>query len=118
MAGLAWTASNETGTTILQGTATEDCVSSALLAEGLAIREALLQAQAHRLSNIIIKSDAQIIIRAINKRESIKEICGILQDIHSLSCDLDVLSFNFIPRTENRIADALAKSALLNCATL
>ena len=88
------------------------------MAEGLAMREALLQAQAHGLSNIIIKSDAQIIIRAINKRESIKKICGILQDICTLSCDLDVLSFIFVPRTENSTADALAKSALLNSSVL
>ncbi|KAL0795686.1 hypothetical protein Bca101_067063 [Brassica carinata] len=67
LAGLAWTFSNETGAIILQGTSTEDCVSSALMAEGLAMREALLQAQAHGISNIILKSDAQIIIRAINK---------------------------------------------------
>ena len=60
----------------------------------------------------------QIIIRGINKQESIKEICGILQNILSLSCDLAVLSFIFIPRTENGTTDALAKSALLNWLTL
>lgn len=117
-AGLAWSCTDNHGNIVFQGSTPEPWVESAQLAEGLAIREALLQAQAQGLNNITIKSDAQIIIRAINNRESIKELFGTLHDIHRLSCDLDVVSFIFIPRTENSTADALAKRALLNYSLL
>ncbi|KAG5414406.1 hypothetical protein IGI04_001973 [Brassica rapa subsp. trilocularis] len=95
-----------------QGSTSEDFVPSPLVAEGLAIREALLQAQAYGFNKLLINSDAQIIIRAISERDSIKELCGILQDIQNLSCYLSVSIFRFIPRKDNMAADGLAKSAL------
>ena len=87
-------------------------VPSPLVAEGMAIREALLQAQAFGYSKLLIKSDAQTIIRASNGRDSIKELFGILQDIHNLSCYLSVSRFCFIPRLDNIAANTLAKRAL------
>ena len=97
---------------LMKGSTSEDFVPSPLVAEGLAIREALLQVQAYGFNKLLINSDAQIIIRAINERDSIKELCGILQDIQNLSCYLSVSIFRFIPRKDNMAADGLAKSAL------
>ena len=113
-AGLAWLFSDNTCMILVQGTSLELYVPSPLVAEGLAIREALLQAQALGFNKLSIKSDAQIIIRAINRRDPIKELCGILQDILNLSCYLFVSSFNFISRKDNMTADALAKRVLVD----
>ena len=111
-AGLAWIFSDHTGKVLAKGAATEHFVPSPLVAEGMAIREALLQAQAFGYSKLLIKSDAQTIIRAINGRDSIKELFGILQDIHNLSCYLSVSRVCFIPRLDNIAANTLAKRAL------
>lgn len=111
-AGIAWIFSDNTGTMLAQGTSVEEFAPSPLVAEGMAIREALLQAQALGFTKLAINSDAQIIIRAINERGSIKEFFGILQDILNLSCYLSISSFNFIPRKDYMIADGLAKRAL------
>ena len=84
------------------------------MAEALAIREALLQARGHGHINIAIRSDAQILIRAINGRDQIKGLYGILQDIHNLTCYLSTSVFSFISRKDNVAADNLAKKALFN----
>ncbi|KAH0872239.1 hypothetical protein HID58_069601, partial [Brassica napus] len=76
--------------------------------------EALFQAHAHRLTNVGFKSDAQIIIRAINGGDSIIGLFGILQDIQNLTCYLPVFSFSHIPHSENAAAGLLAKRALSN----
>lgn len=109
-AGLAWIFSDHTGK--FWPKELQQNTSSPLVAEGMAIREALLQAQAFGYSKLLIKSDAQTIIRAINGRDSIKELFGILQDIHNLSCYLSVSRFCFIPRLDNIAANTLAKRAL------
>ncbi|WZY78965.1 hypothetical protein YC2023_025349 [Brassica napus] len=112
-AGLAWLFSDNTGRILARGTSLELYVPSPLVAEGMALREALLHAQALGFNKLCIKSDAQIIIRAINRRDPIKELCGILQDILNLSCYLSVSSFIFISRKDNMAADALAKRVLV-----
>ena len=116
-AGLAWVFSTPSGHVLHQQGLFEDCVNSAQMAEALAIREALRQAKAQGFNNVILKSDAQTLVRAINNRESIKDLFGILHDILKLACDLDVISFHYVPRSDNRAADELAKSALLNYST-
>ncbi|XP_048612061.1 uncharacterized protein LOC125586243 [Brassica napus] len=82
--------------------------------EALAIREALLQARGHGHINIAIRSGAQILIRAINGRDQIKGLYGILQDIHNLTCYLSTSVFSFISRKDNVAADNLAKKVLFN----
>ncbi|KAH0825986.1 hypothetical protein HID58_092570, partial [Brassica napus] len=62
--------------------------------EALAIRK-LYASQSTRFQHVILKSDAQTL----------------------LACDLDVISFHYVPRSDNRAADELAKSALLNYST-
>ncbi|KAF3503221.1 hypothetical protein F2Q69_00045681 [Brassica cretica] len=95
-------------------TKSEEWVSSPIMAEALAIREALLQARGHGHINVAIRSDAQILIRAINGRDQIKGLYGILQDIHNLTCYLSTFVFSFISRKDNVAADNLAKKALFN----
>ncbi|KAH0852452.1 hypothetical protein HID58_094012 [Brassica napus] len=94
------------------GSKTEEWVSSPLVAEGLAVREALYQAREHGFNSLILKLDAQILIRAINGRDSIKGLFEILQDVQSLTCYLSDFSFSHVPRSNNTAADLLANRAL------
>ncbi|XP_056847346.1 uncharacterized protein LOC130498031 [Raphanus sativus] len=111
-AGCGWIIYNpdERGTTT--GTSTELCVASPLMAEALAVREALLQAKALHLSNICLKSDNQVLIKALNSKQHPVEIYGINLDIESLSFSFSSISFVYVSRNSNSAADALAKSAL------
>ncbi|KAG2289674.1 hypothetical protein Bca52824_049278 [Brassica carinata] len=70
-----------------------------------------LSSDGGRPANVILKSDAQTLVRAINNQESIKDLFGILHDILKLACDLDVISFHYVLRSDNRAADELAKNA-------
>lgn len=56
-------------------------VSSPLMAEGLAIREALVYCRNQGLYSIYLESDSSQMIKAINQREPITELHGILSDI-------------------------------------
>ncbi|KAG2288384.1 hypothetical protein Bca52824_047988 [Brassica carinata] len=111
-AGLAWIFTDNTGQIIHQGSTTEEWVSSPLILEGLAIREALFQAKSRGYTNIEFKSDAQVITRAINAGDPIKGLFGVLQDIHHLTCHLSAFTFLHIPRLDNMATDSLAKRAL------
>lgn len=112
-AGLGWIFTDPTGNNQMSGSKLELFVSSPLMAEGLAIREALFQARSRNISTLIVRSDAQTLVRAINDRKPLKELFGIISDILSLSLEFSVISFVFIPRSNNNAADALAKGALL-----
>ncbi|RID46249.1 hypothetical protein BRARA_I02929 [Brassica rapa] len=100
------------GSLLHQGSKTEEWVSSPLVAEGLAVREALYQAREHGFNSLILKLDSQILIRAINGRDSIKGLFEILQDVQSLTCYLSDFSFSHVPRSNNTAADLLANRAL------
>lgn len=89
-----------------------DSVSSPLMAETLALRhgmEVMLQSGIHTAT---IFSDCLTLIRVINSNSQIKEIYGVLQDIDRLSSKFASILFRFIPRSQNREADVLAKQAL------
>ncbi|XP_048604677.1 uncharacterized protein LOC125582165 [Brassica napus] len=112
-AGLGWIFTDHAGDTITSESRSETFVPSPLMAESLAIREALLHARQMGISTLKVKSDAQTLVRAINDRKLLKEMFGIFHDILKLSLQFHVISFVFIPRSDNIAADALAKEALL-----
>ncbi|KAG2308007.1 hypothetical protein Bca4012_083042 [Brassica carinata] len=73
-------------------------ISSPLVAEGLAIREALLVCKEHDFGNLHLQSDSSPMINAINRAEPVIEVHGILSDIHIICCSSDVsISFSWIP---------------------
>lgn len=82
------------------------------MAEALAVREALLQAKALHLPNICLKSDNQVLIKALNSNQHPVELYGINLDIENLSSSFSTIVFTYVPRIFNSAADALAKSAL------
>ena len=82
------------------------------MAEALAVREALLHAKARHLSNICLKSDNQVLVKALNSKQHPVELYGINLDIEKLSSSFSSITFGYVPRTLNSAADALAKTAL------
>ncbi|XP_013588978.1 PREDICTED: uncharacterized protein LOC106297245 [Brassica oleracea var. oleracea] len=110
-AGLGWTV--KTSRFEIRMKKTQWHVSSPLIAEGLAIREAMLFCREHGLDNILLECDSSQLIRAINHEENISELHGILSDILQLSRPPDVsILFAWIPRNQNLVADSLSKEAL------
>ncbi|KAF3535739.1 hypothetical protein F2Q69_00020545 [Brassica cretica] len=87
-------------------------VRSALLAEALALREALRNAKELKLTSLHVFSDSQVLISALCERRDVNEIAGILTDVRNLATLFCPVSFSFIPRLENSQADSLARSGL------
>ncbi|KAL0708659.1 hypothetical protein Bca4012_075085 [Brassica carinata] len=59
------------------------------------------------------ESDSYELIKAINTKEPIAELHGSLSDIHALVSSFIYVSFNWIPRDLNFVADKLAKDAMM-----
>jgi len=78
------------------GSATMRHVRSPLLAEALAIHEALRQASTLGFSQISVASDSKQVIEAINTEDPPLELHGILHDILILSSKFQFSSFSFI----------------------
>lgn len=87
-------------------------VSSPLMAEALAMREALISAKQHLLSKVWFHSDSQELIRTINSKTYPMELYGVLTDIEFLSMQFMYILFSFIHGAQNMLADFLAKSAM------
>ena len=110
LAGLGWTIDEEGQTSSFMS----HChyVNSPLVAEGLALCEALSCCIAKGLRRILCKSDSLRLIRALHDEAPVSEIYGIVADILNLSLAFDFVSFAWTQRSENKAADALARQAL------
>ena len=112
--GMGWTFTGPDSTTISSFTANREFVASALVAEALAMRCALTMATDDPdIASLTVMSDSQVLITMINSKESTTELKGILHDIALLTLSFTSISFVFIPRAANVLADSLAKSALM-----
>ncbi|KAL0728552.1 hypothetical protein Bca4012_024645 [Brassica carinata] len=87
-------------------------VRSPLMAEGLAIREALLKCQELGISRIRCASDSATLIKILNLELQNSELYGVVSDIFSLANSFEIISFVWIPRERNAVADGLAKQSL------
>ncbi|RID72173.1 hypothetical protein BRARA_C04078, partial [Brassica rapa] len=87
-------------------------VSSALMAECLAIRSAVMHAASLNIKSLMILSDSQSLVKLLKERGSVPALFGILFDIYHFSSLFDVISFSYVPRLSNVMADSVAKSAL------
>ncbi|VVA92206.1 unnamed protein product [Arabis nemorensis] len=95
-----------------QGAKTKPYVNSPLLAEALAMRLALFRAREKGIKKIIVYSDSQMLIGAINSSTPIKEIFGTLQDIKNLRSMFSTIEFRYVHRSKNCLADALARGVI------
>ncbi|CAA7062289.1 unnamed protein product [Microthlaspi erraticum] len=87
-------------------------VASALVAEALLIRQALLKALELGFLSLMLKSDSLSLIKAITKKSQILEVHSILEDIDLITSSFNCIQFKFIPRLDNSVADSVAKHAL------
>ncbi|XP_033141077.1 uncharacterized protein LOC108870768 [Brassica rapa] len=110
--GMGWIIKNEDGAVLHRGSSNRLFVCSALMAEALAMREALIKAKELNLQSIQLFSDSQVLVSALRSGLDVLEIAGVLHDIRSLATLFCPLAFNFIPRLDNRQADSLARAAL------
>lgn len=88
------------------------CTSSALIAEAMAMREAMQMSRNLGIREVRFESDSARLIKAINLKKPELEIYGIVEDILNISFSFDVVIFSWIPRERNGEADCIAKQAL------
>ena len=114
-AGLGWTFTNWNLEESDRGSQIKHHVPSALLAEGLAVKAALMHAISLGITHIWLRSDSQVLVKAINENRRSTELYGTLSDIASLaSSSFTSCRFSFIPRSQNGLADSIAKACLCN----
>ncbi|KAL0685204.1 hypothetical protein Bca4012_052052 [Brassica carinata] len=87
-------------------------IVSPLMAEGLALREAVLSCQHMELRNLRFESDSAQLIKSLTTGDPIAELISVVSDIRNLAAELESISFVWIPRERNVEADRLAKSVL------
>ncbi|KAL0691791.1 hypothetical protein Bca4012_091470 [Brassica carinata] len=109
---LGWFGPDSTGATLLQGSTACPFVALALVAEALALKGAIKAAISLNIKDLICCSDSKGLINLITGNTSVIALQEIIHDISVLSSSLSSISFKFIPRLCNTIADRLAKEAL------
>ena len=87
-------------------------ISSALMAEALAIRSAVMYAASSNVKVLMILSDSLSLVKLLKERRSIPALFGIVFDIYHVSSTFDSVFFRYVPRLCNVEAYAVAKTAL------
>ncbi|KAG7584818.1 Ribonuclease H domain [Arabidopsis thaliana x Arabidopsis arenosa] len=121
LCGQGWIVYDPSGNAPIRYSVSQSFVSSALSAEALALRSALFSlcqnlACSHDTA-LEVYSDCQVLTSTLNSKACSKELNAILLDITSLSESFMSISFNFVPRLDNVVADSLAKSTLVAAKT-
>lgn len=81
-----------------------------LVAEILAICEALFHAIQEKNTSVIIESNSLIGIQAINGNTlSPFLICNLVEETKNLALEIDNISFHYCRKSSNRMADRIAK---------
>ncbi|KAL0687287.1 hypothetical protein Bca4012_086964 [Brassica carinata] len=109
---MGWIIKNEEGAVLCRGSSNRTYVGSALIAEALAMRDALKQAKDLLLPSIHIYSDFQVLISTLCEGRDLNEIACILTDIRNLTTLFCPNFYSFVPRLENSQADSLARASL------
>ncbi|CAF2002096.1 unnamed protein product [Brassica napus] len=112
VAGLGWVFSGPSIEAPINGSMVESSIGSPLIAEAFAAQSALCMVITLEFRSLEVFSDNLTLIRAISGEFQAKEIIGIVKDIRSISSEFANVSFSHFPRSENSIADGLAKGAL------
>ncbi|KAF2616940.1 hypothetical protein F2Q68_00042484 [Brassica cretica] len=85
-------------------------VSSALMAEAIAVRLAVVTAVYSNVRSLAVLSDSLSLIKLLKNGESQPELFGIMFDIYHYLSYFDVISYTFISQNFNGKADPVAKS--------
>ncbi|KAL0664837.1 hypothetical protein Bca4012_101675 [Brassica carinata] len=83
------------------------------MAEGLALREATLTCRRLEMRSVRFESDSAHLIKCLKTEIEVAELHSIVSDILSIVAEFESVSFGWIPREKNMIADVLAKNAQL-----
>ena len=67
---------------------------------------------------VVFESDSAQLIKAVKTEVFVTELYGILADVHSFASAFISVSFSWIPRERNVVADQLAKDALAVSGTM
>ncbi|WZZ92349.1 hypothetical protein YC2023_120928 [Brassica napus] len=110
--GLGWYLRDATNTCTENSSSHRRYVPSALVAEALAVKAALTAAVSSHVSCLNVFSDSKALILLLKSQGKDVIMKGILHDIRILALSFESISFFFIPRVANSVADSLAKSAL------
>lgn len=89
-------------------------ISSALIAEALAVRSAVSMATSSNIKSLTVYSDSLVLISLLKTKESRPTLYGIVFDIYHFSRLFTNISFCYVPRLANSEADNVAKSVFLN----
>ncbi|KAL9298828.1 putative ribonuclease H domain-containing protein [Arabidopsis thaliana] len=111
-AGFGWILKDQTGKRLHSGTGLVEHVNSPLQAEALAVLLALNQIRQLDFSHVTFASDSSQLVKAINSKLQFKELHGIHFDILDLSSSFTVFKVLIIPRSQNNLADSMAKKTL------
>ncbi|KAG5396577.1 hypothetical protein IGI04_018391 [Brassica rapa subsp. trilocularis] len=101
-----------TGSTINKGSRFQTHVSSACMAEALAVRDALIHASTLGFTKIWLRSNAQELVRAIKAHGKSIELQKVLSDISLLSSYFLFSRLLYVSRFLNGKADSIAKACL------
>ena len=115
-AGLGWVIFSNAGNSSFKKPVNR--VATPLMAEGLALREAVQTCVTLGVKAVTFQSDSSQLIKAVTGGVTTIELYSVVADIHSFVSVFDSVSFSWIPRERNVIADALAKAALIVAGTL
>ncbi|KAG5411639.1 hypothetical protein IGI04_007958 [Brassica rapa subsp. trilocularis] len=88
-------------------------VGSPLIAEGLAMREAVSKCKELGLTRLRCESDCEQLVKALTSDSPLAELYSIVSDIKNVALSFEVVSFSWISREKNNDADSLAKQALV-----
>lgn len=111
IAGLGWTIKKNTE----RASFGSHCyfVASPMVAEALALREAIFKSKELGIQRLRCETDSLQLVKAITAKKPPPDIYGIVSDIISLISEFELIQFRWIPREQNKDADVLAKQALL-----
>ena len=84
MAGLGWHFSMVSTTGMARSSTMVSSVTSPLLAEALALREALRAAQSSYLTKVWMRYESLELVRAVNSKSYPMELFGVLMDVEFL----------------------------------
>lgn len=109
-AGLGWMIHEENR--VLPFSTAMQFIASPLVAEGLALREAVMKCKDLGLPRIRCEANNLQLIKSLTSDFKSAELYGIVEDIKALASSFDVISFVWISREKNLDADKLAKQVL------
>lgn len=86
--------------------ASRSYVSSTLRAEALAICLAVMHAASLNIKSLMILSDSLALVKLLKEGGSVPALFGILFDIYHFSSFFTSVSFSYVPRLSNAMADS------------